>query len=345
MTAAAQPQPPAPAARFSVLIPVYDVRPFLDDCLGSVLAQTYGGWECLCVDDGSRDGSGALLDDHARKDPRFRVVHQRNGGVSRARNRALSRARGEFLVFLDSDDLWLTDRLLEEAALAGDCDVIVYDDEWFDEKDCRYVGGMREQGGGERWPMSVYDWSRRLPFLATTMTACGCFLKANVAKRIRFDESMVMSEDLWWVLQCLEWCDKAVHLHHDCYGYRQRQGSAVHSRIKPGHELDNAKYAQRALRFFGESVKSFDVKCVVGALDRLTKVFVFKHCSQPFPERVWQEWFALLRQTVLPKETPWWRRQMLRFVATIRSKRVAIACYAAPSFVKQRLKGWWRRVW
>lgn len=343
MTAAAQSQPPAPAVRFSVLIPVYDVRPFLDDSLGSVLAQTYGAWECLCVDDGSRDGSGARLDDYARKDPRIRVTHQRNGGVSRARNRALSRARGEFIVFLDSDDLWLTDCLLEEAARVGDedCDVIIYDDEWFDER----VGWRREAlqtRGDEKdeWAISEYDLSHQLPLRLTTMTACGCFLRSRVAKQFRFDEAMVMSEDLWWVLQCLEMCEKAAHLHHKCYGYRQRQGSAVHSRIKPGHELDNAKYAQRALRFFGESAKTFEVRSLVGALDRLTKVFVFKHCSQPFPEAVWRDWFALLRQTALPKGMPWWRAFLFRFVAMMRSKRVAILCYAVPSFAKQRLIRW-----
>lgn len=89
---------------FSVIVPVYDVAPYVGECLGSVSAQTCADWECLCVDDGSRDGSGALLDAYARRDPRFRVTHQRNAGVSVARNRALDITNGQWVWFVDGDD-------------------------------------------------------------------------------------------------------------------------------------------------------------------------------------------------------------------------------------------------
>ena len=91
---------------FSIIIPVYNVAPYLRECLDSVLAQTFGDWEAICVDDGSTDGSGAILDEYAAKDPRFRVIHQPNSGVSVARNAALDVARGEWIGFLDGDDVW-----------------------------------------------------------------------------------------------------------------------------------------------------------------------------------------------------------------------------------------------
>lgn len=90
---------------FSIIVPVYEVVPYLSECLGSVLGQTFGGWECLCVDDGSRDGSGVLSDAYARRDARIRIVHQRNAGVSAARNRALDVVSGQWVWFVDGDDV------------------------------------------------------------------------------------------------------------------------------------------------------------------------------------------------------------------------------------------------
>lgn len=78
----------------SIIIPVYNVAPYLRECLDSVLAQTLGDWECICVDDGSTDGSGAILDEYAAMETRFRVIHQANAGVAGARNRGLNAARG-----------------------------------------------------------------------------------------------------------------------------------------------------------------------------------------------------------------------------------------------------------
>ncbi len=89
---------------FSIIVPVYNVAPYLRECLDSVLAQTYPDWECLCVNDGSTDESGAILDEYAKKDARFRIFHKKNGGVSSARNLALDNVRGEWVLFVDSDD-------------------------------------------------------------------------------------------------------------------------------------------------------------------------------------------------------------------------------------------------
>ena len=89
---------------FSIIIPVYNVAPYLRECLDSVLAQTFAGWEAICVDDGSTDASGAILDEYAATDWRIKVVHQKNAGVSAARNAALDLAEGGYICFLDADD-------------------------------------------------------------------------------------------------------------------------------------------------------------------------------------------------------------------------------------------------
>ena len=91
---------------FSIIIPVYNVAPYLRECLDSVLAQTFTDWEAICVDDGSADDSGKILNVYALKDKRFKIIHQRNAGVSVARNVALGVAKGEWVSFLDADDVW-----------------------------------------------------------------------------------------------------------------------------------------------------------------------------------------------------------------------------------------------
>lgn len=89
----------------SFIIPVYNVKPYLEACIESVLAQKGCGIECICVDDGSSDGSAELLDRLAKRDTRVAVIHQKNAGVGAARNAGIDRARGRYLSFVDSDDI------------------------------------------------------------------------------------------------------------------------------------------------------------------------------------------------------------------------------------------------
>ena len=98
----------------SVIIPVYNVEKYLQKCLDSVINQTYTNLEIICVEDGSPDNSGAILDEYAQKDSRIIVIHQENAGVSIARNRALDIATGEYITFVDSDD-WLEPQCYELA--------------------------------------------------------------------------------------------------------------------------------------------------------------------------------------------------------------------------------------
>ncbi len=100
--------------KVSVIIPVYNVEKYLRKCLDSVINQTYTNLEIICIDDGSPDNSGAILDEYAQKDSRIIVIHQENSGVSAARNRGLDIATGEYIAFVDSDD-WLEPECYELA--------------------------------------------------------------------------------------------------------------------------------------------------------------------------------------------------------------------------------------
>ena len=99
--------------KVSFVIPVYNVMPYLERCVNSILCQTYKDLEIILVDDGSKDESGSLCDELATRDDRIRVIHQENKGLSGARNTGIDNATGEYVIFVDSDDYWLLDNGLQ----------------------------------------------------------------------------------------------------------------------------------------------------------------------------------------------------------------------------------------
>lgn len=100
--------------KISVIVPVYNAEPYLRRCVDSILSQTFSDFELLLVDDGSKDQSGAICDEYADRDKRITVIHKPNTGVSDTRNRALDLASGEYVIFMDADDYWLFDTVLEQ---------------------------------------------------------------------------------------------------------------------------------------------------------------------------------------------------------------------------------------
>lgn len=89
----------------SIIVPCYNSERYLSDCLLSILNQTYVNWEVICIDDGSQDNTLSILNHYATLDERFKIISQSNAGVSVARNKALSQCQGEYICFVDSDDL------------------------------------------------------------------------------------------------------------------------------------------------------------------------------------------------------------------------------------------------
>ena len=101
----------------SVIMPNYNGERFLAETIESVLAQTYQNWELLITDDCSTDGSVAIASSYAEKDPRVKLfVQEKNSGAAEARNRSLSEAKGKWIAFLDSDDVWLPEKLEKQIA-------------------------------------------------------------------------------------------------------------------------------------------------------------------------------------------------------------------------------------
>ncbi len=132
----------------SIIIPVYNAELALERCLQSVLRQTYTDWECILVDDGSKDSSGNICDSYASRDSRFRVIHKQNGGVSAARNTGLDAVKGDWITFSDSDDE------LTPNALADFTEAI----RRFPDVDVIRGGHTTITSSGKRGEHAVADW-------------------------------------------------------------------------------------------------------------------------------------------------------------------------------------------
>lgn len=118
----------------SVIVPVYNVEKYLGECLDSILGQTFKDFEVICIDDGSADSSGKMLDDYREKDERVIVVHDTNHGIGHARNTGIDMARGKYICFLDSDDYMEPDTLKNryETAEKNNCDLVIDNMDKFD---------------------------------------------------------------------------------------------------------------------------------------------------------------------------------------------------------------------
>ena len=120
--------------KVSVIIPIYNTEQYLRQCLDSVANQTLREIEVICVDDGSTDGSPAILQEFAQQDSRFKVFHQENQGQGKARNNGLSRVSGKFVIFLDSDD-WFESDFLQKMVQKAECteaDIVICGSDEFD---------------------------------------------------------------------------------------------------------------------------------------------------------------------------------------------------------------------
>ena len=111
--------------KVSVIVPIYNAEKYLSDCIDSIIAQTHKNLEIILVDDGSPDNCPAICDEYAKKDDRIKVIHKQNGGVSSARNTGLDIMTGDYVVFIDSDDIVNVHYIeyLLDICIANDADI------------------------------------------------------------------------------------------------------------------------------------------------------------------------------------------------------------------------------
>lgn len=212
--------------KVSVVIPVYNVMPYLERCVMSVLNQTYKDLEIILVDDGSKDDSGKLCDELATRDERIRVIHQENQGLSAARNTGIRYAIGEYIIFLDSDDEWLlTDGLEQIVKVAdGDVDLITFKPVHIYEKNCEnspdyniaYIEKLPTAGDVFGYLVQSGQFS---------MSACFVMVRRKLLtdNDIYFPIGLI-SEDVYWSMQLWQFVEQVKFLNINFYAYNHHNG-------------------------------------------------------------------------------------------------------------------------
>lgn len=210
----------------SIIVPVYKVEKYLPRCIDSILAQTFGDFELILIDDGSPDGCGRICDEYARKDKRIVVIHQKNMGVSAARNAGLDIARGRYIGFVDSDD-WIEPQMYEvmmDAIRENGADMAVCGVRYADE-DGKFTRADRLSEG-------VYTRAGLLEdvFAMPNKLGGGCCNKVFDASKIasvRFKVGMTIAEDALYLFDCFMRIDGAVKIGDALYNVYERCGSAT----------------------------------------------------------------------------------------------------------------------
>lgn len=207
--------------RISIIVPVYNVEPYLRRCVDSIFAQTFTDFELILVDDGSPDGCPAICDEYAEKDSRVRVIHKENGGVSSARNAGMEVAEGKYFLFCDSDD-YVSPQWCEALYVAAEGN-----------PDCLAFGGINRM-----WPentglesntteleRALYPKSRFLCFHAEGIAgfAWNAMFNAEIIKKyaVAFRTDVIV-EDLPFCLEYLRHVTDLFYCGHAGYYYVQR---------------------------------------------------------------------------------------------------------------------------
>lgn len=211
----------------SIIVPVYNVEKYLNQCVQSILGQTYQDFELLLVDDGSSDNSGQMCDDYAERDSRVKVIHKENGGLSDARNKGTELARGEYITYVDSDDYVREDYLetLRSLMDRSNADIAVTGIEKFYDGDAL----TSEPRDGERRVMSGIEALFNVLYQKDMDTsACAMLLKTDIAYKNPFPVRKYHEDDFTTYKYYLSAKRVAVSNQKQYY-YRQRKGSIMHS--------------------------------------------------------------------------------------------------------------------
>ena len=211
--------------RISIVVPVYNAEEYLDRCLHSVLDQDFTSYEVILVDDGSTDASSLICDRYSSTDPRFVTLHQPNRGVSAARNAGINMAQGEYVMFLDSDDVLLPYALetMMEAVNGEDVVVAGYGTFIHNVPSKEVAPTAKISYSGESYPRFFHDNILKNCELLDSPWAK--LFRTKSIRRIRFNEELSYAEDKLFVFEVLSKCNSILTIPNAVYGYYIHPGS------------------------------------------------------------------------------------------------------------------------
>lgn len=216
--------------KISVIVPIYNVEPYLRRCIDSIINQTYENLEIILVDDGSPDNCGQICDDYAKKDTRIKVIHKKNGGLSDARNAGMKIATGDYIGFVDSDD-WIHEnmyeillyKMIENNTDISECNVKkVF---LYKEVDIKKYIDINQQE-----KITLLSKNDAMDNLVSEevvkQTVWNKLYKRQVIEDIFFEKGK-LHEDEYWTYKVINKINKVVYIDIDLYYYFQREGSIM----------------------------------------------------------------------------------------------------------------------
>lgn len=205
--------------KISIIVPVYKVEEYLPRCIDSILAQTFKDFELILIDDGSPDNCGKICDEYAKNDYRIKVLHIENGGVSNARNTGINEAVGEYISFVDSDDVIHPQYYEAMLKNADDADVVY----------CEYKKFTQECEFERIKNCDTQVYYGKDIFSNPSLSFCNVWnkiIRKNLLDNHRFDTNLKNAEDSLFAFDLLTKCNKVVYIKHQMYGYFIRQSGA-----------------------------------------------------------------------------------------------------------------------
>ena len=215
----------------SIIVPIYKVEKYLDECIQSILGQTFTDLELILVDDGSPDACPQMCDAIAEQDSRVRVIHQKNGGLSAARNTGIEAARGNWLGFVDSDDFVAPDfyEKLYNAAVNADADCAICSVQLTHEDGSRMdtLQHWKVYGGGYTGEdiLKTITWQNNAPYLV----AWNKLYRREVFRTLRYPVGRI-NEDVFVFAELFDTIKMVACVEQPLYFYRQRKDSIMQSK-------------------------------------------------------------------------------------------------------------------
>lgn len=222
----------------SIIVPVYNQEKYLEECLDSLVNQTYDNIEIICINDGSTDNSWKILQKYAHKYLNVFAFKKKNGGLSSARNKGLSLADGEFVMFVDSDD-WLDKDVVEKAMLAqqkNKADIVVFSMEAYN--DGKIQQDLSTINSYTKLPYRGYRKCKFETALKTNIHVCNKLFSIDLIEDLLVDDYYLnfkeglLYEDIYFMWQCFFRAERLFYLPSIKYHYRIHQGSIMESSFK-----------------------------------------------------------------------------------------------------------------
>ncbi len=283
-----------------MIVPVYKVEPYLTICLDSILCQTYENFELIAVDDGSPDNCGKICDEYACKDSRIKVIHQKNAGLSAARNVAIDVASGDYLTFVDSDDFAFPEYLdkMVKALELNNADMAVCGNIRCSSSDS--PKSLKKNLGNDK--NEIFSDDRMKVFFSSnkiSTVAWGKLYKREIFENLRFPNGKY-NEDIYTTYLAVDLASRIVVCDYVGYAYRQNEnsiinesyskrkwdsieGSLIRAKYIREHYPDLKKFAEREIIYNCNRVlmsmarsKVRDVE-VMGKMQELYRTYVFSY--------------------------------------------------------------------